>query len=141
SAPSSPTSRSTARWSKRTTSPQRAPRPRRPRDDLPATRPGAKTGGLHDAATTLQGCARPAAGNRWEWPPDCATAPPGEAETPGANHRSEPQPALARPLPTRQTGSKGRWNLLCPKQYIMNWHDTHAHPYSYTFDTHPPRRG
>ncbi|ULH02022.1 transposase [Aeromonas caviae] len=41
SAPSLATSRSTARWSKRTTGPQRARR-RRPRDEVPATQPAAK---------------------------------------------------------------------------------------------------
>jgi hypothetical protein len=47
-------------------------------------------------------------------PPDCATAPPRGAETLRADHRSEPQPALARPWPARQTGSKGRLNFLYP---------------------------
>ena len=76
--------------------------------------PRAKTGKRHDAATTPQGCARPAAGNWWEIPPDCATAPPREAETPRADHRPEPQPALARPQPTRQTSRKGRLKFLYP---------------------------
>ena len=42
SAPSSPTSRSTARGKKRTTGPQRARRQCKPRDDLPAAQPTAK---------------------------------------------------------------------------------------------------
>jgi len=66
SAPSSPTSKSTARWRKRTTDPPRAHRPLWLRDTPPGTTPKAKPGRPHEAATIPQGSARPAVGNRWE---------------------------------------------------------------------------
>ena len=64
SAPSSPTSKSTARWTKRTTGQQSAHRPLWPRDTPPAAPPKEKPGRQHEAATNPQGRARLAAGNR-----------------------------------------------------------------------------
>ena len=64
SAPSSPTSKSTARFRKRTADPPRAHRPLWRRDSPPGTMPKAKPVRPHEAATNPQGNARPAVGNR-----------------------------------------------------------------------------
>jgi len=57
----------------------------------------------HGAATTPQGSARPAVGNRREMATSGAAARPRDAEIPLTNIRSAPKLALARPPPTRQT--------------------------------------
>ena len=98
SVPSSPTSKSMARWSNRTTGPPRAPRPPRPRDIPSAPTPRPKPGRRHDTATIPQGRARAAVGDQWKLAADCAAARPRNAEIPRAEPRSAPKQHPSRPL-------------------------------------------
>jgi len=72
----STTSQNTARWSQRTTGRQRAHRPRGPRNRRISHNAEAKTATPSDAATSPQGCARPAVGNRREIATNGAAEPP-----------------------------------------------------------------
>ena len=75
---------------KRTTDPPRARRPLSPRDIPPATTPKAKPVRPHEAATNPQSRARPAAGNRREWPPTAMRR--GPAMPKSDSRTSDPRP-------------------------------------------------
>ena len=66
----------------------------------------------HEAATLLQGCARPRVGNRRDMAMDGEATRLHGSEIPLVDSRSALEPALARPPPNRKTGGKGRLNFL-----------------------------
>ena len=131
-APSSPTSRNTARGKRRTTGPQRARRLRRPRESSPATepvqgsveKPRAKTGRRHDAATTRRAALGPLPGIGEK----CrGTAPLRRSAKPESHARtSDAGPSWrlcgrdltpARQLP-EASARKGRLNFLYPRALV-----------------------